>query len=387
MFLNFVFQTSKTLAKVNLWNKKKIYWFWILLGLTALLARLFLSSGTIENYYSRGLFLKVRAFLDVFTPFFPVALVYPFLAVLLIFLGYRLVNFIKKPVPLKEKIVDFVFSVAGFCGAVVFFFLILWGFNYGRIPVEKQLDLQSKKINLDDIKREIEYHTAIISNLRGGIDEVNDLGKIIPVTGKLSPENLESVIRKSLVKVLTENNFPVAGKVRCRDLMPRGVLLSFATSGIYFPFTGEGHVDAALHPLQKPFVMAHEMAHGYGFTDEGICNFWAYLACIHSDNLFVRYVGHLNYWRYLASTWKANDPEEYQIFRDKLPPEIQADLDTINESLNKFPDYLPSIRYFAYDTYLKAQGINDGMDNYDRVIPLVISWWEKMKTSGREKGY
>ena len=141
---------------MNLWNKKKIYWFWIFLGLTALFARLFLSSGTIENYYSRGLFLKVRAFLDVFTPFFPIALIYPFLAVLFIFLGYRLVNFIKKTAPLKEKIVDFVFSVAGFCGAVVFFFLILWGFNYGRIPVEKQLDLQSKKINLDDIKREIE---------------------------------------------------------------------------------------------------------------------------------------------------------------------------------------------------------------------------------------
>ncbi|MCB0582976.1 MAG: DUF3810 family protein, partial [Phaeodactylibacter sp.] len=71
--------------------------------------------------------------------------------------------------------------------------------------------------------------------------------------------------------------------------------------GLYFPFTGEGHIDAGLHPLQKPYVMAHELAHGYGFGDEGTCNFLGYLACIGSDDPVIAYIGHLNYWRTLAA--------------------------------------------------------------------------------------
>ena len=74
---------------------------------------------------------------------------------------------------------------------------------------------------------------------------------------------------------------------------PNGILLRFNSSGVYFPFTGEGHVDNGLHPVSKPFTIAHELGHGYGFGSEDVCNFLGFLACVRSDNPAIRYAGYL----------------------------------------------------------------------------------------------
>ena len=52
-----------------------------------------------------------------------------------------------------------------------------------------------------------------------------------------------------------------------------------------------------------------------------------------------------------------------------------------HDPLNKYPDILPAVRDAAYNTYLKAQGIDDGIKNYDRVIMLVHAWKKSLKDS------
>ena len=120
--------------------------------------------------------------------------------------------------------------------------------------------------------------------------------------------------------------------------------------------------------------MTHELAHAYGFTDEGSCNFIAYLACTTSKIPILKYAGQLAYYRYLASNYLRYKPKEYSAFRAKLPKGIQADLNAINENLEKYPDLMPKIRYYAYDAYLKSQGISEGMKNYSRIIMLGRAW-------------
>jgi len=126
--------------------------------------------------------------------------------------------------------------------------------------------------------------------------------------------------------------------------------LRFGTAGLYWPFVGEGNIDSGLHELQQPFTMAHELAHGYGITNEGVCNFIAYLACQNAENDFIRYSGLVTYWRYAAIA--------YQGF----------------ENLDKYPDIMPTFRNFAYDKYLKSQGISEGLASYSQIIMLVDAW-------------
>ncbi len=153
--------------------------------------------------------------------------------------------------------------------------------------------------------------------------------------------------------------------------------MRISTAGFYLPFTGECNIDAGLHPIQLPFVVAHEYAHAYGITDEGSCNFLAYLSCNQSADPFVRYAGSLSYWRYIAGNYQAYYPKEYALFRKQLPKGIIADLDAINANGRKYPDILPRVRDFAYDSYLKSQGIEEGLESYSRIIMLVKAWKEK----------
>jgi len=180
-----------------------------------------------------------------------------------------------------------------------------------------------------------------------------------------------------LEKWLVKYGFPINGRVRGRLLRPKGTLLSISTAGVYLPWVGEGHIDAGMYEIQFPFVIAHEMSHGYGFTDEGTCNFIAYQAMRESDNPFFRYSAVLGYWVYLANAIAQYDYEAYKSFYKTLPLGIRNDRRIIRQYSDSYPDIMPYFRDAFYNQYLKTQGIEEGMKNYSRVVMLAAAWREK----------
>ena len=136
-------------------------------------------------------------------------------------------------------------------------------------------------------------------------------------------------------------------------------------------------MDKGLHPVQWPFTLAHEMAHGYGFGNEGVCNFWAALACLQSKDPGIRYAGRLAYWRYIAVEYRRYDPEGFRRAREALPREVTMDLKAIQKAMDRYPDLVPRLQYRLYDSYLKSQGVKEGMKSYSQVLLLVRSWEQK----------
>ncbi len=351
--------------------KRRQIW-WIALGIGSILLRwlLGLQPILIEKLYSRGIFLAIRWLIDYLLAWFPLPLIYLFFTGLIIAVFRNGWKWVRTHMTFRTRLVTGVAGILAFFGGAIFFFLILWGFNYGRVPVEQQLGLEPKPLTLEQLKEELKIETEYIIQLRADIDGSGDLD----ISADLLPENLEFQLRKNLKIKLQQYHFPTVGRVRAFNLYPKGIFLRFSSAGLYFPWTGEGHVDGGLHALQIPYVMAHELAHGYGFGDEGTCTFWGYLACANSDNPIIAYAGHLGYWRELAADFRRYEPEQYPAFRESLPIGIQKDLDAINQNLLDYPDILPRLRYIFYDTYLKSQGIEEGILNYDRVTMLVHAW-------------
>lgn len=358
-------------------------WIWIALGLFAIILRWILGNYpiVIEQYYSRGVFSLVRYGIDYSLALLPVPLLYLFVPTLLVILFLKIRTFFKIKKNWKAKLLDGLLGVLSFIGGGIFFFLFLWGFNYGRVPIEQQLSINPQPLSLEELKEELDLATERLIQYQEAIPEVYET----TLTVVLLPENFESVLRSNLKRWLQEHDFPTPGRVRGRTLLPKGIFLHFSSSGLYFPFTGEGHIDGGLLDLQKPFVLTHEMAHGYGFTDEGTCNFIAYLACTSSDIPVLKYSGQMAYYRYLASSYLRYKPKEYRKFRAALPTSIQGDLNTINENLDRYPDLMPELRYYAYDAYLKSQGISEGMKNYSRINMLGRAWRLKREGRGNER--
>jgi hypothetical protein len=353
-------------------NWKKIYreGFWLGLLVLALLVRAIASPEGIERIYSRGLFLAIRQGLDAVARVVPFPMIYILLLLLLVAAIRSTIRIWRGKGTVLYRTGQTLWSTLKATAALVFFFTLMWGYNYGRVSFEEQAGLEIEPLTFEQLYSQLEAKTTLLLDYRAQIPGADTTA----LDESFLPEDVENLGRIGLESLLAGEGYPVVGRVRARNLHPKGILLRFNSSGVYLPWTGEGHVDAGLHPLQKPFVMIHEMGHGYGFTDEGTCNFLAVLGGLQCSDPFIRYSVLLGYWRYLASEVRYQDRDTYATFYRDLPAEIKADLRAIHEYQDAYPEFFPRLRYIAYDTYLKAQGIEEGILSYDRVLVLMKAW-------------
>lgn len=352
-------------------------YFWLFFAAVSLLLRAVFQAQQewTEQIYSRGIFQLVRLVLDYTLGWLPFPAVYILFGVLLWKLGVGLRYLIaEKTTPLKKRLLRSGRRLLMFGSGVVALFLWLWGYNYSRVPIERQLDLPEITLTSELVKTALERQTELVLALRSQIQP--DTSQ--PLTQEFPQEQLETAVRQEVILQLQALQFPVPGRPRGRQPFWNGFLLRFGASGIYNPFTGECNIDRASHFLTKPVNLAHELCHGYGFGDEGTCNFLAYLALEKSQMPLLRYSAELDFWRELAGTYRQAHPDTYAAFRANLPSGFRADLDNIYKVLDQYPEFFEAFRYQVYDQYLKAQGIAEGMENYGKVIPLVLAYRLRM---------
>jgi hypothetical protein len=260
--------------------------------------------------------------------------------------------------------------IAGFLStmcAVLFLFQLLWGFNYSRMDLAQRMRLETQGMTREDLQAEFVRATAALKTAAYEISSVVALNS-------WTNRDYEDAIKPVLRRILAEIGYPEVASPRGRIIGPKGMLMRWNTAGIYVPFSGEGHVDAGMLPVQIPFTLAHEMAHGFGVTDEGDCNFLGYLVCIQSDDPLVRFSGVLTYWRYLASEYRHAFPDAYAKQYETLPALVRETLAAIRMNDALYPDLFPKLRNAVYDSYLKSQGIAEGLRSYNRIVQLVWAY-------------
>lgn len=320
-----------------------------------------------ESFYLHGVFPKLRIIYDNTLGRLPFAVVYLFAPLLVLLFGYRFWKLVSTRT--WQAAGGFVKFLLIFALVIYLLFYWSWAFNYKNQPLRDHLILP--KITPDSFKvyDEAMHVLELITPLRDSISRDSQA-----LDKSFYPKDTEDKLRSSLVQILQGWKLPTDGKVRVRTLKPDGVLLRFSTAGIYIPFLFEGHIDDGLAYIHRPFVMAHEMAHGYGITDEGDCNFIAVLVCANSDDIYIRYSGLLAYWRYLANSLVRVAPGMGTKAIDARPVSIVNDVNHIRERVNSYPDLLPNYRDLIYDTYLKSHGVTGGLESYGAVVNMMHMW-------------
>lgn len=347
--------------------------------LITLSVRWFVSHEWIENYYSRGFFPKFRIIWGGLTSWSPLPLFIVFWIVVLHRSNVFFNAAMRKGLSLKPKLLLLSRHLFLFWSWIIIAFFWMWGYNYSRQPVTETLHLSATtnrastigfttySMTLEELRERVYTEAKLLAELRK---------EITPDTNFLTrdhfPKDLVTAVQPLLVTALEKHGYPAPGSVRLRQLWPPGILLRWSTSGVYWPWAGEGNIDQGLWHLSKPSVIAHELAHAYGFGDEGSCSFLAYLAGLETSTPALSYAFRLDYWRRIASRLRRADPAGYASFRDgHLDQGIINDLNAIYLNNEKYPDFLPAVRNATYNTYLKAQGIEEGMLNYGTVVRLV----------------
>lgn len=355
-------------------------WTWTILGVLTLVAGVVLRANpaVAESVYGHGIYPVIRWVMSTCFGILPI----PFISILAV-LGTMLL-YKTAIVPLRQRRWTWKSLTAGVVStlcALVFLFQFLWGFNYYRPAWDSRLNIAVQGMTRDQLKDEFERVTALLLLRTAEIDD------LIPLE-QMGQFDFESALRLPLHNVLSEHGYSLVKSPRVRIVRPKGILMRWNTAGIYVPYSGEGHIDAGMLPVQIPFTLAHEMAHGFGVADEGDCNFLAYLACIASDHPHIRFAGTLSYWRYVASAYRMAFPEEYIVLFPQLPEIVRTTLFAIRDNDEKYPDLFPKVRNTVYDTYLKSQGVQDGLQSYNRVVQLVWAYQmrdEKERTTTPDK--
>lgn len=349
-------------------NIKSKYSIYILLGaLTFLLTKFFAGNPEIcELWYQKYFYAKIRILSDFLLAWSPFPWIYVFLVMMIIWIIRKL----KATRYFAFSGFGILYRLIAFSALAYFLFQIFWGFNYQQRDLKVRLNLSVENIGDNIYLERLEALICAMTDTRMDIGvEMNKAVHSMP-----AKSYLEQHIRRDMKSFLQRNQLFNEGNVRVRMLDPPGSLLSLSTAGIYIPFVFEGHIDSGLHPLQIPFTLAHEMAHGYAVTDEGEANFVAFVVCANSTDAFIRYSGLFSYFRYLASNIQRNDPEIYALIRHGFPDFVQLDLDAVRLKMNQFPDLFPKIRNWIYDRYLNAQGVHAGIKSYSSVVQMVTGW-------------
>lgn len=345
-------------------------WLWVGGAFLCVLLKEIVTGQVWDQWYYRGFFPVLRQAFDFLLGWSPLPMVYLVIGLIL----YRVILWSSR---WRKGWVYQLSHALGGLAAMVTLFYVMWAFNYGQVSLQDRLGFDFSQIDQQIILQEFDRATNALVDAANALPSTFQTDEAI--TGAFISDHM---LRDDVEAALSQLNMPCQGRVRVRQLWPKGLLLRLNTAGIYIPHTGEGHIDKGLLSVQKPFTIAHEMAHGYGVADEGACNFIAWLTCTISKDPWVRFGGALTYWRYAAAEMPSDSVDTVML---SLPPVVTSSMALIKINNNLYPDILPQVRDAIYSNYLKRHGIAGGLRSYNEVVLMVTQYMDRTSTgSGSE---
>jgi hypothetical protein len=336
---------------------------WLGLLITAVvLAVLPLPSWTVDQVYSRNVYATLQSGLTTFSNVFPLALLdVMILGAVLLFLRrvLRLLGGVR-----KAGVIAIVWE--GVCRLVragsllAIIFLLFWGFNYRRVPLEEALKISATR--------------PTVSDLQVAIADANTLAqRSRPLPETKRRESYEAIARDLVgpfnlaLKRIGEPALIAPGRPKSSLFLTPFFTWSGVT-GMVNPFALESIVHPDLLPFERPFVLAHEWAHLAGHADEAEASAVGWLACMQGDRAF----GYSASLYLIEEAGAALPPDRWRESYKLLDPGVQADLEAIRKRMEGVRPAVQRVSSRVYDQYLKANRVDDGVKSYSRALSLIL---------------
>lgn len=363
---------------------KSEVWSWLLafgLLLLAIILQALANENPdlIENYYSRGIYPYIGRSLAYANRLvgFSLAESVTLIFVLLLLTGLVILAraLVKRRISWRTFLLSSIKYSVGVAGGGMLLFLMLWGFNYGRQPLAHSLKLEQREMNADELEM---ICRAMIAEANRAYEEANPQDIKTVTTQSRLPikwidlDNLleESFQREALLGSAARGGFGPVKPVYFSSFMSR-----LGISGIYAPFTGEPNFNAQQPDCELPYTIAHEKAHQRGFALEDEANFIAYLVCIKSAHPYTRYSGHLMASVHLLRALSRVERERAHTVYATLGSGPRADLKAMRDFWTRYEGKLSQVTESVNNTYLKANRVKSGVENYSEVVALIIGYY------------
>ena len=120
------------------------------------------------------------------------------------------------------------------------------------------------------------------------------------------------------------------------------------------------------------------MSHQRGIAREDEANFVAFLVCMESDDVYIRYSALVNLLQYVSSALSRADSELYAtVYRGHYSSALRSELSAYSKFFDEYRQSTASTVVGAVnDTFLQSQGQTQGTQSYGLVVDLFVAYYK-----------
>ncbi len=233
-------------------------------------------------------------------------------------------------------------------------FLLMWGLNYRRVPLESKIQFDAGRITHEALRQ---LGDRAVANVNATVNAAHAVAAD------------DAALQKGFAtaqQMLGTSRSAIPG-------IPKRSVLGFyfrqaAIAGMTDPFFLEIILNPDTLEIERPFVLAHEWAHLAGYANEAEASFVAWLTCLQGDAL-AQYSAWLSMYE---QVWWALPEAERATLAAKLDARPREDLQAINARRATSSPIVRNAARDAYDTYLRANRVAEGIASYEGVVRLIL---------------
>jgi len=314
----------------------------------------------VDYWYSRVVFPRVQAVVTSASNLTPFA----WMDVGLVLIAVFLIVIVGRVVRARDGrgwlggLWDGMRRVVRLAGVLALLFLLVWGFNYRRLPLETTL---GGTVSSPDAVRTLAVEAARQASILRDTAAARE-ADYAAIAERLIPSFQDALARLSLPPLA------VPGRPKVSHLLTP-FFTAAGVNGMVNPVALESIVHPDLLWFERPMVLAHEWAHLAGLADEADASALAWLACVTGD-AGLAYSAHLFV---VLETASALPRTEWVTIRETLSPGVRDDIAALAQRLTRQRPAVREQAFRVYDGYLRSNRVEDGVRSYSRVLRVLLT--------------
>jgi hypothetical protein len=309
-------------------------------------------ADAIEHVYSAGWYLRIQNVLTTASNTIPIACLDMAAACLLIVAIELVVSRVRAFGPRKAFTRNLI-TAAGAAAWLYLLFLVCWGLNYRRVPLEQKLDYDASRVTRDAA---MVFVDNAVASINGGYAAAHGMSANLAA--------LDAPFADVQI-ALGATRLAVTGTPK-RSLLTH-YFRRAAIDGMTDPFFLEIIINPDVLEFERPFVVTHEWAHLAGYANEEEANFIAWLTCVRGDAL-AQYSGWLAAYQHALAALPRGERSRVK----PLDPGPLQDLAAMSARYARSSPIVRNAARGAYDEYLRANHVAEGIASYDAVVRLMV---------------
>ncbi|MCD7747691.1 MAG: DUF3810 domain-containing protein [Firmicutes bacterium] len=263
------------------------------------------------------------------------------------------------------------FSILSVIAYLYVSFVFTFATAYWDPSLEDKLGMTDRAVSADELYETANYLIEIVNETADDVYFTSEGYSIMPY----SHSELVSKLNDAYDAAADKYSFIPHLRSNVKQIVASVPMTYTHIMGVYTFFTGEANLNTNFPDYTQPYTVAHEMSHQRGIAPEDEANFMAFLVCMESDDVYIRYSGAQNLLEYVLSSLRKADSSLYSECWYSIDSRIRGEMSAYDDFYDEYSQNVAAtVTSTINNTYLTLQG-TEGSKSYNLVTDLAVVYF------------